>query len=125
MPTSLKDIADIEAHNLEVSTERLGNTAELVNDFESVYEALPPLVSLPEGGPESHDVMAVVAVIHELAFCRRQLIMSVLTLFRGCQGDAMLHLWRAIEACAFAVRMSKHHDLCRPWLNACESSAPT
>jgi hypothetical protein len=44
--------------------------------------------------------------------------MSVLTLPRGYQGDAMLHLRRAIEGCAFAVRMSKHHETCRVWMNA-------
>jgi hypothetical protein len=47
MPTSLKELTDAEAQNLDANTKRLGNSVKLVNDFESVYDALLPLISLP------------------------------------------------------------------------------
>ena len=34
------------------------------------------------------------------------------------QGDALTHLRRALEACAFTVRMSKHRNLCKVWCEA-------
>src|SRR5437764_14900625 len=111
MPTSLKEFAEAEAHNLDSSTKALGNSAELVNDFESVYEVLFPLLKQPEGDLDSDQVLAFVSVIHEFAFCRTLLSKSALALMRGYQGDSMLHLRRAIEACAFAVRMNKHREL--------------
>jgi hypothetical protein len=63
MPTSLTELTGAEAHNLEASTRTLGTTVELLNDFEGVYEGLPPIVALPEGGPDSDEVVAVVAIM--------------------------------------------------------------
>lgn len=118
MPTVLSELIEAEAHNFVASKEALGKTLELVNDFESVYEGLTPILTQPKGDPESDDVVAVVSIIHELMFCRGLLTKSVLSIMRGYQGDAMLHLRRAIEACAFAVRLSKHPELSRVWAKA-------
>ncbi|HEY3443632.1 MAG TPA: hypothetical protein VGK29_22935 [Paludibaculum sp.] len=123
MLTTLRELAEAETKNFELSTGALGPSIGILNAFEKAYGSLPPLVSLPEGGLESDETMAVYAVLHELAFCRRQLTMSVLTLLRAYQGDAMLHLRRAIEACAFAVRMNKHHEVVRAWLSASDDDA--
>ncbi|MGD0776980.1 MAG: hypothetical protein ABSC05_29530 [Candidatus Solibacter sp.] len=65
----MKELTEAEAHNFAASTTALGNTVELLNDFESVYETLASLVALPEGGRESDDAMTVVAIVHEQASC--------------------------------------------------------
>src|SRR5450759_1543432 len=101
MSTPSRELAGGEATNLELSIKALGDSIQIVSHFENAYGALPPLDLLPEGGLESDETMAVVAVLHEFAFCRRQLTMSVLTLMRAYKGDALLHLRRGIEACAF------------------------
>lgn len=117
MVVSISDVAENESKNLQVSINRLGNTATLIADFESVYDGLPPIITLPVGGAENDEAMAVIAILQLMVFCRRQLTMGCLTLMRAQQGDALLHLRRAIESCGFAVRMSKHHELVRVWLN--------
>jgi hypothetical protein len=116
--SSFQEVAENESKNLQVSVDSLGDTVSLIHDFESVYDSLPPIMTLPAGGPESDEKMAVVAIIHLMAFCRRQLTMGCLTLMRAQQGDSLLHLRRAIECCAFAVRIWKHNELARVWLNA-------
>jgi hypothetical protein len=37
---------------------------------------------------------------------------------RAQEGDSLVHLRRAIECCAFAVRISKHPELGNVWLDA-------
>jgi hypothetical protein len=48
MSTSLQELVEAENQNLKASTTRLSETAELVNDFEDVYEAITPVLLAPE-----------------------------------------------------------------------------
>jgi hypothetical protein len=79
MIASIADVAENESKNLQVSIDRLGDTVTLIGDFESVYDGLPPIITLPAGGAENDEAMAVTVVIHLMVFCRRQVTMGCLT----------------------------------------------
>lgn len=118
MPTSLEELSKTEALNFAESSRVLQESLGLVGELETLYELLPPLLRWPPSGANSDESISMLAAVHELAFCRRQLSMGVLTLFRAYWGDSLTHLRRAIESCAFAVRMMKHHNLIQDWQNA-------
>lgn len=108
----MKELIEAETQNYDANVMALGDGAELVHDFEKVYEALTPCLKSPPSEPEKS---AGAVAVYLLAFCRRQLTMSALTLLRSYRGDSLLHLRRAIESCAFAVRICKHPELAVVW----------
>jgi hypothetical protein len=108
----MNDLIEAEAQNYEANTKALGESVELLSDFEKVYEALTPCLKFPQSEPEK---LAVVGAVHFLAFCRRQLTVGVLALLRSYRGDSLLHLRRAIESCAYAARICKHPELYVVW----------
>lgn len=124
MGTKLAELVAAEAYNLAANTKHLGTSAELMSDVESVYEAMMPLKfpkrSTTTGGPEgfSDEQLAVSSILNELMMCRMLLTKATLAAMRMYQGDSFTHVRRAVESCAFAVRMSKHHELCRTWHEA-------
>jgi len=109
----MKLIEDERQHYV-ANAKALGDSTALVHDFENVYAALTPCIEIPPSEPQK---MAVVSMIYLLVFCRRQLTIGVLTLMRSYRADSLLHLRRAIETCAFAVRICKHPDLATVWAN--------
>src|SRR5579862_1766075 len=116
MATKLAELVECEAANLEATTKHLGASSVLIGDVETLYEKLTPLLKFPGGDLDTSDeLMAVVSIIHEFSMCRMLFMKAALAALRMYQGDAFTHLRRAIETCAFAVRMSKHHDLSRVW----------
>jgi hypothetical protein len=121
MPTSLEELSHTEALNFAESSRVLQESIGLVGEIEALYELLPPQLCWPPSGANSDEATSMLAAAHELGFCRRQLSIGVLTLFRAYWGDSLTHLRRAIEACAFAVRMMKHHNLIRDWQDAATS----
>ncbi|MBL8238358.1 MAG: hypothetical protein JNM66_13115 [Bryobacterales bacterium] len=118
MPTSLEELSRAEALNFAESSRLLRESTGLVSEIETLYELLPPQLRWPPSGVNSDESISMIAAAHELGFCRRQLSLGVLTLFRAYRGDSLTHLRRAIESCAFAVRMMKHHNLIQDWQNA-------
>lgn len=104
----MHELIEAERTNFEANTQRLGQRIDLIHDFEHVYEALTPCLMSP-------DKTARVAAVYLLAFCLRQLTMSSVALLRDYRADSLLHLRRAIESCAFAVRICKHPELAAVW----------
>jgi hypothetical protein len=116
MPANLSELVAAEITNLDATTKSLDVSALVISDIESLCEKLTPLIKRPAGNLDSSDeLLAVKLIIHELMMCRMLLTNAALAAMRMYQGDAFTHLRRAIETCAFAVRMSKHHDLSRIW----------
>jgi hypothetical protein len=118
MATKLSELVAAEANNLQGTTKHLGVSADLWTDVESVYMKMTPLIRFPSGGGDldsSDELLTVVSICNQLMMCRMFLTKAVLAVLQMYRGDAFTHLRRAIETCAFAVRMSKHHDLCRIW----------
>lgn len=116
--TDLSELAAAEAANLKENVKYLGSSRLLVNDVESVYAAFPPLIKLPGDILVSDEALTVQTICHEFLMCRLVLIKAVLATQRMYLGESLVHLRKAIESCAFAVRMSKHHNLSRVWAEA-------
>lgn len=111
----MKELIEAECKNFQANEQALGESAELIHDFETIYEALTPCLVSP---PSEPDKSARAASVYLLAFCRRQVTMSGLALLRSYRTDSLLHLRRSIEACAFSVRICKHPELALVWGNA-------
>ena len=119
MATRLAEFSELEANeakNLLETTKHLGASAELVSDVAALYQKITPFLKFPKGSiASSNETLTLVAVTNELMMCRMLLTKAALAALRMYQGDALTHLRRAIESCAFSVRMSKHHELSRIW----------
>jgi len=78
------------------------------------------LVKFPGGNLDSPDqlALAVRLACDQLMMNRMLFTKSVIAALRMYQADALTHLRRAIETCAFTVRMSKHRNLCKVWSEA-------
>lgn len=113
--TTLTELVDAEGVNLKATSKLLGASLELTSDIDSLYKTLPPLIK-PRGSPD--ELLALELAHRELMVCRMLLTKGALATLRLYQADAFTDLRRAIESCAFAVRMSKHHDLCTVWAEA-------
>jgi hypothetical protein len=118
MPTKLDELIAAEQQHFDATSEHLGTTIKLVGDLESLYEALTPLIKRPRGDVDGDENWAVVSVLHELMMCKVLLVKAVLAALRMYHAESIVHVRRAIEACAFSVRMSKHHELARIWAGA-------
>ena len=116
MATDITKLAEAEALNVKATHKHLGYSADLLGDLESVYKAIPALAKSPGGDiSTSDDLLAFISILHELRMCEMLLAKAVIAAMRMYRADSFTCLRRSIEACAFAVRMSKHHDLSRVW----------
>jgi hypothetical protein len=121
MGTDLSELAATEAFNLELNIKTLGDTGLLVGDVEALYEAATPLLEFPKGPLDSSDhVFAFYVIFHQLMMCRVLLTKSALATLRMYHADSFISLRRAIESCAFSVRISKHPELAKAWASAHE-----
>src|SRR5260370_25822922 len=118
--TDLNELGPQEAKNKKNATKYLKASALLVGDIESLYLGITPLVKFPGGNLDSPDQLAllVTLVCNQLMMSRMLFTKSVIAALRMHQGDSLTHLRRAIEACAFTVRMSRHRTLCKVWSDA-------
>jgi hypothetical protein len=115
----LGELKTAEETNFKGTTRHLGESVELLNDIEGLYEKMTPLLKHPGGDIDTSDqLLAFVIINNEFMMSRLLLTKSSLAVLRMYQGDAFAHLRRTIESCAFAVRMSKHHKLSRIWAEA-------
>jgi hypothetical protein len=90
----------------------------LIGDFQDVYDSLARVIKLPDGGAATEQGMVTAANVVLMGTSRRQFTLGVLTLMRAHRADAVLHLRRAIESCAFATRIRKHPHLSKLWLDS-------
>ena len=118
--TDLTELGPREAENQAKATRYLKAAALLVGDIELLYLGITPLVKFPGGDLDSPDQMALAETLtcNQLMMSRMLFTKSVIAALRMYQGDALTHLRRAIETCAFTVRMSKHRNLCKVWCEA-------
>jgi hypothetical protein len=118
--TDITELGPKEAKNQEKATKYLKAAALLIEDVELLYLGIAPLVKFPAGNLDSPDQLALLVTLacHQLMISRMLFTKSVIAALRMYQGDAFTHLRRAIEACAFTVRMSKHRNLCKVWSEA-------
>lgn len=119
-PTDITELGPQEATNQEKATKYLKASALLIGDVELLYMGITPLVKFPGGDLDSPDHLALFVTLacNQLMIGRMLFTKSVIAALRMYQGDALTHLRRAIETCAFAFRMSKHRDLCKVWCEA-------
>ena len=119
MPLSMTELLEAEAGNYAQAKQFIGNTFELLGDFDCAYERLT--ASMRFSGlydPQTQEEQAFVSALFLFGFCRRQLAIGLSTLMRGYRADSAMHLRRAIEASAFAVRINKYPELAAVWANA-------
>jgi hypothetical protein len=90
---------------------------------EGLYDTLPPMCRFPLDIATNDDAHAAGINAHLMMICRRQLTVGVLTLMRGYRADALAHLRKAVELCAFTAKMAKHPHISRTWLQAGNSDA--
>jgi len=118
--TNLTELGPKEAINQENATKYLKASALLIGDVELLYLGIAPLVTFPGGNLDSPDQLALFVTLacNQLMMSRMLFTKSIVSALRMYQGDALTHLRRAIEACAFTVRMSRHRNLCKIWAEA-------
>lgn len=118
--TDISELGPREAENQAKATKYLKAAFLLIGDVELLYLGITPLVRLPGGDLDSPDQLAlfVSLVCNQLMMSRMLFTKSVIAALRMYQGDALTHLRRAIETCAFTVRMSKDRRLCKVWAEA-------
>jgi hypothetical protein len=118
----LKGQIEAENRNFEVTTKALGNTTELVQDFQELYKSLAGFVLIPDGGAATDAAKVAMLALHLLMKSRSSLLIGSLTLLHGYRGNSLLFLRGAIEACAFAAQIRRKPELADVWLNAGDSA---
>ncbi|MEP7362311.1 MAG: hypothetical protein ABI972_03580 [Acidobacteriota bacterium] len=73
---------------------------------------------LPPKEIESDGSLAFHAVLNQFIISRMLLTQGGLSVLKMYQGDALMHLRKAIEMCAFGIRINKHPELARTWVEA-------
>jgi hypothetical protein len=117
----LSDLCKHEATNFANSLGYLGETAELAADVDDLYQLMPTLVG-PETKPHD-ELLADELIRNNFLMCRVLLSKGTLAALRLYGADSMIHLRRAIEACAFSARMRKHPDLCQVYCDVANGGA--
>jgi hypothetical protein len=113
----MKEQIEAENRNFKASTKVLGNTAELVQDFQDLYKSLAGFVLIPDGGAVTEAAKVAVLALHLLMKSRGNLLVGSITLLRGYRGNSLPFLRGAIEACAFAAHIRRNPDLADVWLD--------
>jgi hypothetical protein len=118
VPTDLRELLANERSNFEATSKFMGHSFALIKDLETVYElAVKQIKRIPTGTTSDSD-LAFHAVLNQFMISRMLLTQAASAVLKMYQGDALMHLRKAIEMCAFAVRISKHQELGRVWLEA-------
>ena len=116
-------LIEAESQNLQTSMTALGSTAELIGDFQGLYQSLAGFVRLSGDGITPERAKAAGCALLLLMKCRSDLLLGSLNLLRGYQGNSLRFLRGAIEACAFAARIKRHPHLADVWLHAVDGDA--
>ncbi len=110
----LEHIRQSEDHNYSLARQAVGDSATLVEDLLGLYKLLAEMIE--NSGVPPHD--EIVAGSTFLLGCRYQLTIGSLNILRGHLTDSFFFLRKAIELCAFAVRVKRHPHLAMEWLCA-------
>jgi len=116
-PDMLSQI-EAESNNFKFATKRLGNTLELVEDFQALYKTLAGFVVIPDGGDATDAAKVAMLALQLLMKARGNLLVGSITLLRAYRGNSLLFLRGAIEACTFAAHIRRKPELADVWLNA-------
>jgi hypothetical protein len=81
----LKGQIEAENRNFEFTTKTLGNTTELVQDFQELYKSLAGFVLIPDNGVTTEAAKVAMLALHLLMKSRSNLLIGSLTLLRGYQ----------------------------------------
>jgi hypothetical protein len=119
----MKAQIEAESKNFTFTRKTLGNTVELVQDFQELYKSLGGFVLIPDGGATTEAAKVAMISLHLLMKARSNLLVGSITLLRAYRGNSLLFLRGAIEACAYAAHIRRRPGLVDVWLNAC-SFAP-
>lgn len=115
----IDQIREAEEGNYQVARRVLGDSVSLVEDLLGLYKLIGQMTK--ESGVEPRD--EIVCALTFLLACHYQLTIGSLTLLRGYLTDSFFYLRKAIELCAFAVRVKRHPHLGMEWLRAGDDDA--
>lgn len=110
------ELREAEENNYNASMKRLGDSADLAEDFIDAYEAISRLLHETKDPP---DHLHVVSVLFLAA--RYQLERATLDVLRARITDAFQATRRAVELAAFAAKISRHPHLAEVWLEAAKN----
>ncbi len=103
-----------DQNNFEVAWRSMGDSGTLVEDLVELYAYLGDLVKRSGVVPSDE----IVAGSMFLLACRYQLVVGAITAVRGHLNDSGYFTRKAIELCAFAVRIKNDPTLAMKWLTA-------
>ncbi len=108
----IDQVRDHEESNYRTARSALGDSISLLDRMYELYD------SLGVGARKVPLDRKLGSVIQFMLSSRYQLTLGGLAVLRGHPNDASFFLRRAIEICAFAVRVVKHPHLADFWLEA-------
>ncbi len=120
---NLNGLIEAERRNFQATTTILGSTAELVQDFQDLYQSLADFIKISGDGIGREEATVAVCALHLLMKSRSDLLVGCLNLLRGYQGNSLRFLRGAIEACAFATKIKTHPHLADVWFKAVDGDA--
>ncbi len=108
-----------EENNYQVASSQIGESVSLVEDLIGLYALMASLVE-SSGLPPKDEL---IAPGYLLLMNRYNLTLGALTAMRGHVNDSFYYCRKAIEACAFAARVSRSPKLAVEWLKAAENES--
>jgi hypothetical protein len=118
---SISVLAAEEQANVSRNLKLLADSYPLISLVELMYDSLPPMCRFPADAATNKPAHAAGISAHLMWICRRQFTVGMLTLLRGYRVDSLAHLRKAVELCAFAVKMTKHPEMSYIWIQANDS----
>lgn len=121
--TVLDDIDQIqlgEQEMLALITSHLGESVKLVQKLVDLYGLLGELLGKV---PNSLDGQQLAALLHCLQASRYQMLIGNLACLRGHPIDQSGYRRKAIEFCAFAIKMLRSPEHAQIWMNAISNRA--
>ena len=114
MDEDIDKVRELEEGNYQKVRLYLKGSDALVQELLNLYKLLATIIE--KSGLGARD--EIVCSADFLLACQYQLTMAALSLLRGHLTDPHLFSRKAIEFCAFALRIKKHPHLATVWLQA-------
>lgn len=99
--------------------EYLGPTTNLIEELLNLHKLLGELF---ESSKISLDAHQQLALLHCMQACRYQFLMGALTCLRAHPIDQSSYRRKAIEFCAFAIKMARNPEHAKTWIEAVNSN---
>jgi hypothetical protein len=116
--STLTEFIGAEAYNLDLSLKLFGESIAIVENVDSVYGLLTGYVESLQSKLATAHPEAFGCVVLQLATCRTDFQLGIITILRCRWTDSLMYLRRATEACAIAARIHRHPEFAREWINA-------